>query len=147
MYHGCLISASALAVSFSMRFTFNLWACNVGYDPFMCNHAHVSTVFLAGPHSNMARAFDWQGVSAAGDSAQQQRHQVASDAELVIDESLGKPKGWDIDDESFGARRLQLIKSAERRMAPRFLLGIFLTIFVNYIDRWAAAAAAAMAMV
>lgn len=74
-----------------------------------------------------------QGVPADSPRQQQQR-QVAPDAQLVIDDS-SPPKGLNIEDDSSRQRRLQLIKSAERRMAPRFLLGIFLTIFINYIDR------------
>lgn len=86
-----------------------------------------------------------QGLPVPADSPQQQQQQVVPDAGLVIDDSspasLKLPKSLDIasaaaDAEGFSAeRRLQLIKSAERRMAPRFLLGIFLTIFINYIDR------------
>jgi hypothetical protein len=75
-----------------------------------------------------------QGVPADLPKQQQQR-QVAPDAQLVIDDST-LPKRLNIEDDSCRERRLQLIKTAERRMAPRFLLGIFLTIFINYIDRW-----------
>jgi sugar phosphate permease len=43
--------------------------------------------------------------------------------------------GVSITSEGFTRSQKQLIDSAERKMAGRFLFGVFVTIFINYIDR------------
>eukprot|EP00775_Hariotina_reticulata_P012831 gene12831-12959_t len=43
--------------------------------------------------------------------------------------------GISINSEGFTRAQKKLVDSAERKMAGRFLFGIFITIFVNYLDR------------
>eukprot|EP00775_Hariotina_reticulata_P010519 gene10519-10679_t len=59
-----------------------------------------------------------------------------ADAGVTIPAPPARSKsGISITSEGFTRSQKQLIDSAERKMAGRFLFGVFITIFINYIDR------------